>query len=224
MLRGNWSLWVAATAVAALLAGGCCQEQDNKIKGLTLDNDNLKAQKVGLMTQLTAAQDAQREAANRADGLTRDLADRDQQINGLLARLNQPATRPAPPGAPGWEHGTFGDRVVIGGDVLFDSGKDTLKAGAAARLDQIVRDIKAHYPNMLIRVYGHTDKQPIKKSPWDDNLELSANRALTVTRFLISKGIGAKLIESVAMGEFHPDSATDMSKNRRVEIYAVKAK
>ena len=224
MLRGKWSLWVAVTAVTAVLAGGCCQEQDNKIASLTRENTDLKAQRTGLQTQLTAAQEAERDATSRLTAKDNELRDKDQTINGLLARLNQPATRP-PTGAEGWEHGTFGDRVVVGSDVLFDSGKEVLKLGATAHLDKIVQDIKTHYPNMVIRVYGHTDTDKISKTrdKWDDNLDLSAARALTVTRYLTSKGISAKLIETVAMGEFHPEGA-DKSKNRRVEIYAVKAK
>jgi chemotaxis protein MotB len=225
MLRGTLSLWILVTATASLFAAGCCQEQENKIKDLTSQRDEALAQNKALrdqMSSLSGDSDATKKLLESKDA---ELANKDAEIAGLKHRLSD-KTAPAigAGGAPNWEHGLFGDKVVVGTDILFDSGKDTLKASGKTRLDAIIKDIKTHYPSMVIRVYGHTDTDKIQKSPWDDNWELSANRALTVARYLRSPGgINAKLIEPVAMGEFHPEGA-DKAKNRRVEIYAVKAK
>jgi chemotaxis protein MotB len=195
-----------------------------KIKDLITQRDEALAQNKALrdqMSSLSGDSDATKKLLESKDA---ELANKDAEIAGLKHRLSD-KTAPAigAGGAPNWEHGLFGDKVVVGADILFDSGKDVLKAGGKTRLDTIVKDIKTHYPNMVIRVYGHTDTDRIQKSPWDDNWELSANRALTVARYLKQNGISPKLIEPVAMGEFHPEGA-DKAKNRRVEIYAVKAK
>ena len=78
-----------------------------------------------------------------------------------------------------------------------------------------------------MRVYGYTDSDPIKRSArlWKDNLDLSANRAMAVTRELRKLGIPAESIETVAMGATRsvaPNrTKADKAKNRRVEIVVV---
>ena len=71
-------------------------------------------------------------------------------------------------------------------------------------------------------VVGHTDTEPIKKSSWKDNLELSAQRALSVTRYLMDHGIPDKQVEASGCGSARPvasnSTADGKAKNRRVEI------
>jgi chemotaxis protein MotB len=74
-----------------------------------------------------------------------------------------------------------------------------------------------------IQVAGHTDNMPIgKKSDWADNWQLSSERALTVTRFLIQQGLGARQLSAAGYGEFDPvksnGNATGRKKNRRIEL------
>ena len=56
--------------------------------------------------------------------------------------------------------------------------------------------IKEKYSGKQVDVVGHTDTEPIKKSSWKDNWELSAQRALSVTRYLIDHGIPDKQVEA----------------------------
>ena len=95
--------------------------------------------------------------------------------------------------------------------------KDGLK-----QVTKVAAAIKDQYQGATVVVYGHTDADPIGKSPWKDNLELSGQRAMAVTRQLIKIGIPAKNIETVAMGAAHPvaDNATIVgkAKNRRVVV------
>lgn len=223
MWRGKWNLWVGMTMFAALSAG-CCQPEKDQIAALTRDKATLTAQNSDLV-QRQAASDAREK-----DLITR-LGDKDAEISHMSTEITILRSRPAGPDAnagrgktaPGWKPVPFGDMVTVGSDLLFDSGKAALKTGGKAALDKIVADIKSHYNGKVVRVLGHTDKDPIKKSPWDDNWELSANRALTVARYLRDHGVSAQLIEPVAMGEFHPEpGATGKARNRRVEIYVEK--
>ena len=75
---------------------------------------------------------------------------------------------------------------------------------------------------MPIDIVGHTDTDPIKKSKWKDNWELSAQRSLAVVRYLISKGIPKETILEVGRGESQPvasnSTESGKAKNRRVEI------
>lgn len=112
--------------------------------------------------------------------------------------------------------------VTLENTILFSSGQATLKKATSAELDHIQSVLRQKYRNNPIDVVGHTDTDPIKKSKWKDNLELSAQRALTVVRYLIGRGVDEKRIRAVGCGAARPvaSNATSAgkSKNRRVEI------
>lgn len=112
--------------------------------------------------------------------------------------------------------------VTLPNAILFDSGKAELKKATISELDHICSVVKERYAGRQIDVVGHTDTDPIKKSTWKDNWELSAQRALTVTRYLSQRCVSEKEIRAVGCGESKPvapnDSATNKAKNRRVEI------
>jgi len=112
--------------------------------------------------------------------------------------------------------------VTVSDDILFDSGKAVLKKAIIAELDHINSVLQSKYAGKQIDVVGHTDTDPIKKSKWKDNWELSAQRALTVTRYLIKRGIDEEDIRAVGCGEAKPiasnATASGKTRNRRVEI------
>ena len=99
-----------------------------------------------------------------------------------------------------------GADVVVGvaGDVLFDSGKVDLKNSARQTLDQIASVLNTQYAGRSIRVEGYTDTDPIRKSSWKTNERLSAERAMSVEAYLVSKGIDNGRIYSAAFGPAHP--------------------
>lgn len=112
--------------------------------------------------------------------------------------------------------------VTLPNTILFASGKASLKSTTSAPLDHILSVLNQKYAGRYIDVVGHTDTDPIKKSPWKDNWELSAQRALSVTRYLTERGIAADKIRAVGCGEARPvasnATASGKAKNRRVEI------
>jgi chemotaxis protein MotB len=215
---------IAASVAMLLSAVGCAQKEKQEIQALTAEKQDLQNQNRDLQAQLAQAK----------AGETELLAQRDSkqaELDAASARLREAETKSAkaaPAPAPGWERGPLGDMVTVGSDILFDSGKATLTAAGRNALDKIVADIKSNYAGMPVRVYGHTDNEPIQKTRklWQDNLDLSANRAMAVTRYLISRGIGPRTVETVAMGEHHPvasnTSKAQRAKNRRVEIVVIR--
>lgn len=106
--------------------------------------------------------------------------------------------------------------VTLENQVLFDPGKVTLKSAAKTRISNIANVIRSKYAGKDVSVVGHTDTDPIKKSKWKDNWELSCQRALAVTRYLVGQGIPAKQLAAAGRGEFHPQSTK--ASSRRVEI------
>jgi len=112
--------------------------------------------------------------------------------------------------------------VTLQNEILFDSGKATLKKATSTQLDHILSVLSSKYASRQIDVVGHTDTDPIKKSPWKDNWELSAERALTVVRYLVERGIPDAQIQASGCGAARPvasnANAAGKAKNRRVEI------
>jgi len=111
--------------------------------------------------------------------------------------------------------------------VLFDSGKAEVKAGGQAILQKIISILK-DVKDKSIRIEGHTDNVPIigmlaKKYP--TNRELSAARAINVTRYLQEQGIDPANLSAIAFGEYKPVASNDTpegkAKNRRIEIILV---
>jgi chemotaxis protein MotB len=112
--------------------------------------------------------------------------------------------------------------VTLPNTILFSSGKATLKKATSTELNHIRSVLRSKYAGRQIDVVGHTDSDPIKKSKWKDNLELSAQRALTVLRYLVARGIPEKEIRAVGCGATRPiasnATASGKARNRRVEI------
>lgn len=144
----------------------------------------------------------------------------DEQNRDLAAQL---AAQPEPLGDTGFEglgagvSRRPGEVVIdIAGEVLFDSGSVVIKRDAQRTLDSIVGVIRQRYPNNEIRVAGFTDNDPIRKSDWKTNERLSAERAMAVESYLVSKGIDNNRIHSAAFGPAKPKGSK--RESRRVEI------
>jgi chemotaxis protein MotB len=109
--------------------------------------------------------------------------------------------------------------VTIEGDVLFDSGKATLKTDAKKTLDKVVSEIKKNYPNNRVRVSGFTDTDPIKRSTFKSNYHLGFDRAYSVREFLVGKGLDGK---TISLSSFGPDvPLKTKEQSRRVEVIVV---
>ncbi len=121
-----------------------------------------------------------------------------------------------------------GDRFVFQSEVLFASGSAELQAGGQDQLAQLAStllEISAKIPgelNWVMRVDGHTDQVPIATARFPSNWELSSARAISVVRFLASRGIPANRLVAAGFGEFHPiDAGEDEAafrRNRRIEL------
>ena len=121
-----------------------------------------------------------------------------------------------------------GDRFVFQSEVLFAKGSADLgDAGKAqlARLAQTLRQISGQIPadiDWVLRVDGHTDKDPISTPRFPSNWELSSARALSVVRFLMDQGLPPNRLAAAGFGEFQPiDQGNDeiaKRRNRRIEL------
>jgi flagellar motor protein MotB len=120
-------------------------------------------------------------------------------------------------------------RIGISGSVLFSLNSAKLQQEGRELLSQLVQPLQLYLGenDELLMVSGFTDDLPIQQGNlhFDDNWELSAQRALTVTRALVEEGMPPALVFAAAFGAQQPVVAnTDRdsrSRNRRVEMAPV---
>ncbi|MDP2941428.1 MAG: OmpA family protein [Candidatus Omnitrophota bacterium] len=113
--------------------------------------------------------------------------------------------------------------ITVVGDLVFDSGKAKIRREAYPVLNKVAKFLKENVADFNIGIEGHTDNQPIKRSGWKSNWELSTARALSVLHYLSAEGgIAPERLSAIGYGEFQPVATNDSKEgrqlNRRVEI------
>ncbi len=199
-------------AVFALLPG--CTNWEKKYQALSVEHENIK----GLLDRERS------EKGQLADRISQDQ----MTIEELQRQIEERAKTPADATGFGAGYDVAFDpakgtiTVTLPNAILFDSGKAELKRATSRELDHIRSVLRDKYASKQVDVVGHTDTDPIKKSKWKDNWELSAQRALSVLRYLVKRGIPKEMIQAVGCGESQPIASNSTSsgkaKNRRVEI------
>lgn len=192
---------------AGLVLGGC----NNKLKE---ENESLKTEAAELREKVNSVDSEKAALAAQTQSLQ-------QQNSQLQSELASARTAPA---APGWNPPTDGtvrgpvresrERMIeISSDVLFGSGSATLKPDARKELDKYLSRLKSA---STIRIEGHTDSDPIKKSKWGSNQALSKARADAVKTYIVSRGVSSSKIDTVGKGASEPKGSK--SASRRVDI------
>jgi chemotaxis protein MotB len=208
-MRTRLLLTLMTLMLASLPLTGCNAKLKEENRLLLEENEEIRSQ--------LADRNAALEAARM------DLRDRDQQIAQMQRDMqNQPE-----PQTTGFEGisgvtGKFGAgevMAVVESDVLFDSGKATLKSSAKRALDEVANVLNSTYAGRDVRVKGHTDTDPIRKSGHASNYHLGFERAYAVRQYLISRGVSS---DRLALMSFGPDQPLgSKSQSRRVEIAVV---
>ncbi len=164
------------------------------------------------------------------DGVTtcqfKVLYDKDKFTRSFFWKAVDPqdAVCPPEPASPKYRL----KRVVLGADVLFafdKSGLGDIRKTGKEKLDKFAEELKRFERVHSIRVIGHTDRLGERGY----NSGLSARRAETVRRYLVSKGVPAGVMSARGLGErqpvkqcgkhlSHAELVSCLQPNRRVEI------
>ena len=223
---------VAASAEELGAEKALTQEQKSQIATLNAQLAALRRQLASLQEALDAAEAKDREQQAQIENLS-------QRLNAALARkvqeLQEVRSRffEALRAALGdrTDIKVVGDRFVFESDILFGSCSATI--GEAGKLElnklatillEIKDDIPADVP-WVLRVDGHADAAPLGPScaaVYRSNLELSAQRAISVVDYLKSRGVPAKRLMATGSGAEWPlvagYSAGSLAQNRRIEF------
>ena len=205
-----------ALGCAALMAGVGCESAPQAEATLI---DALRAEN----TELRSANDELQGALERSQGQSRGLVDEREQLVEENASLReqmagmQTQPREIDTGFTGDVSLRGSDIVVtVAGDVLFQPGSVTLRAEAQRTLDEVASVIRSRYGSNEIRIAGHSDRDPIRRSKWETNERLSAERALAVEEYLATKGVSKDRMHVAGFGPAQPRGSK--AQSRRVEI------
>ena len=187
----------------------------------------LRSQKSDLLAEKDALEDQLSRCAN-------ELASANDE-NVRLREASAPAPAVAAPEPNFDELGRYGIGVskrggaaviTIPSNVTFASGSASLSSGGREALGAVGRSLLREYPNGVFSIEGHTDSDPIKKSKFESNRDLSLARAMAVLRELVDgpSGVPDDRCAVVGWGPHRPvapNSASEKARNRRVEIVVV---
>lgn len=168
---------------------------------------------------LVAALGMQMELSERLRTEQQQRAQQEQR----LTSLEQALAGPLAAGRVTLAHG----RIGISGSVLFAFNSDELQPEGRQLLHSLAGPLAAylHQRGEILMISGFTDDRPMRgggAQRFADNWELSAQRALTVTRSLIDEGIPASDVFAAAFGAEQAvasnQDAAGRALNRRVEM------
>jgi len=206
-------------ALPLLLSSGCATsdafregiaERDARIEALEADKAQLQRERQSLYSQLNG------------------LSDQLQQSNArpeAVAAIAVPASSPVTTDDNGVQYGYRNGMpvITIPSSVSFGSGKAELSKEGEKALREVARRLRTEHRGHVFSIEGHTDTDPIKKSKFATNRDLSLARAMAVLTFLVEEcKITDKQCVIVGHGEYEPleagKSSASKERNRRVEI------
>ena len=197
----------------------------------------LNKQISALRRQIAALEDALDASENRDRESQTKIADLGKRLNVALAQKVQELSR--------FRSDFFGrlreilsqrsdirvegDRFVFQSEVLFGSGSDEIGNEGQPELDKLAEaivELEGEIPteiNWVLRIDGHTDNIPLSGSGrLRDNWDLSAARANSVVRYLVTRGASPNRLVAAGFGEFQPldtaDTPEARNRNRRIEL------
>ena len=234
------SFWLSAAVILVLAAQGCMVAESTYTKKVE-ETDSLNRQ-IGALEQVNKDLKVENESLKtKVDNLAQQVAEQKQRVADLEMIKEQKVEEVSS------EYNSMIDKMkaeIAQGQVtitelkgkltvnmveavLFDSGKAEVKKEGLVILQKVI-DVLKDTKDKVIRVEGHTDDVPIVGTlarVYPTNWELSAARAVNVTRFLQAQGIDPANLSAVAYGEFKPvadnETKEGRAKNRRIEIVLI---
>ena len=119
-------------------------------------------------------------------------------------------------------------KVTFDSGILFGTGLSSLSSSAKASLSKFANNVLKENTDMDVNIYGYTDNQGWKNATAEQsiqkNLNLSQERAQSVSTYLMSCGVTPSQIKTVeGLGEADPiadnSTAAGRQENRRVEVF-----
>jgi chemotaxis protein MotB len=213
--------------VLLVVAAGCRSTKEDRIRVLEAERAAATRDGEKLRDELAEARSKQVEKeaeAERQEAMLRTLrkeleARQEEGRSGVTT--DELIRRFQDSGVSVQRRGEGVSAIVLASDVTFPAGRADLNKPALATLARLAKVLKESEVGE-VRVEGHTDADPIRKSGWKSNEALSLARAENVRKYLVAKGIDQSLLKVEGFGPTRPvvknDTKAHKARNRRVEI------
>lgn len=195
------------------LSTGCISELKRLRKETASQSERiaeLEAEKNRLSEDIESIRRGALQSSEILEGIMKTAEDR-LKGTGVIVKLN----------------GKEGVSLVLPSS-FFDPGSATLKNQAKSHLRKISKMINDDLSQNIIRIEGHTDNQPIRrtKNIYKSNWELSTARATSVLYYLVNEcRINPTRMYIAGFGEYKPvadnNTKSGREKNRRIEIVII---
>ena len=189
---------------------GACRDTSRTLQGRVADLETVRAELQRASTEL------QQKVQEKEAELAALRGTQDELVSGLKKEIESNQIQV--------ERYRDQLRVDMVDELLFDSGEADVKPAGKAVLEKIGHALQKA-EGRRIEVHGHTDNVAIVGAlakRFATNWELSAARAVNVTRFLQQSGVEPERLSATARSEFDPRTKNDTDdgrrKNRRIEI------
>jgi len=221
-LSNSW--WLACLALAPLFTSCAAQQYKAVADEREQENRSLREERSrikGEIRDLQAQKDSLETALAEANARLLETPERDASQN--YAELDE----------LGIGYGMRDGRMVISipTEISFASGRAELSADGKRALKSVAKTLAKDYPagEYEYWIEGHTDSDPIQKSKFASNRDLSLARAMAVLRGLVDDaGVPDQSCVVAGWGPHRPvaenNSRGNKAKNRRVEIVVEHAK
>ncbi len=207
--RTKWMCSMLAGCAAVLFATGCDQSKNDREALLSEEASTLRLEL-----------DKQKSRNTTLASENQKLKLRNQQLETDIQAVPEPVE---PQQIGGFNAEMRAGEIVVNlpSDVLFDSGRDSLKNSAKSSLSAVASELNERYPGRSIQLIGFTDTDPIKKSKdrYETNHHLGFERAFSVGEYLQTKGVSSDRISYATHGPNKPMGTK--AQSRRVELVVV---
>ena len=212
------------------------EKQDTKVFALSEQVKYLQEDKKTALKQVENLTVLTQSSSDNIKNVISQLSEKDKYINGVRKAMTQKdslnlaikyhLTRNLADGIQDKDIEVNVEKTVvfisISDKLLFKSGSYNVTENAYTVLDKIAKVIKDQ-PKMEVMIEGHTDTTPIKRDLIQDNWDLSALRATSITRILQYKfGVKPERLIAAGRSQYIPlapnDTAENKAKNRRTKI------
>ncbi len=212
------------------------EKQDTQLFSLNEQVKSLQDDKKTALKQVENLTVLTQSSSNNIKNVISQLSEKDKYINGVRKAMTQKdslnlaikyhLTKNLTDGIQDQDIEVNVEKTVvfisISDKLLFKSGSYNVTDKAYTVLEKIAKVIN-NQPEMEVMIEGHTDSTPIKRTIIQDNWDLSALRATSITRILQYKyGVKPGRLIAAGRSQYVPlapnDSAENKAKNRRTKI------
>ena len=212
------------------------EKESTQVFGLTEQVKTLKEDKKVALKQVENLTVLTQSSSDNIKNVISQLSEKDKYINGVRKAMTQKdslnlaikyhLTKNLTDGIQDKDIEVNVEKTVvfisISDKLLFKSGSYNVTDKAYTVLEKIAKVIKDQ-PKMEVMIEGHTDSNPIKTEFLQDNWDLSAKRATSITRILQYKyGVKPQRLIAAGRSQYVPlvENDTDVNRaiNRRTKI------